>query len=322
MKPKLFVLLAILAILPGRLSIAQESQKLPHRTYMFAQKDTSSLYLDVYDPASSAPTQINGKDKPTVLFMFGGGFKGGHRDSKSYLPWFKRLTEDGFRVVSIDYRLGLKGVTKMGLGQVDLLENAIRIAVEDLYSATLFIMENSDMLGIDPDNMVISGSSAGAISVMQGEWELCNGSELSRMLPEGFNYAGVMSFSGAVFSRKGTVRYPVEPCPILMFHGTADKIVRYGQIKFFNMKFAGAKVLTKSLKKGDCNYEVYRFKDRGHEIASSMSWCYDEEMRFIRENVMKGSKVIIDAMVDDKTLPVPDWAKKNQTGRDLYRPEK
>lgn len=43
----------------------------PDGTYMFAQRDTCDLYLDVYDPAPGSVTTLDGKTKPTVLFMFG-----------------------------------------------------------------------------------------------------------------------------------------------------------------------------------------------------------------------------------------------------------
>ena len=55
------------------------------------------------------------------------------------------------------------------------------------------------------------------------------------MLPQDFNYAGVMSFSGAILSREGKVDFKSETCPVLMLHGTADALVPYKQIAILNL---------------------------------------------------------------------------------------
>ena len=283
----------------------------PSGTYLFASKDGQDLFLDVYDPAEGSQTEIDGCAKPTVIFMFGGGFRGGERNKAYYTKWFKMMTDSGYRVISIDYRLGLAGAGKIGVKDSGLVENAINLAVEDLYSATAFIVENAGSLGVDPSRIVISGSSAGAISVLQADYELCNGFERARILPEGFRYAGVMSFAGAVFSRDGKVKYAVEPSPTLMFHGTADKVVNYKQIWFFKLRFAGTSVLSRSFKEGGYNYNIYRYQDCSHEIASCMSQFFSEEIRFLETNVMRGEKRIVDAVVTDPDVPVSRWKGKD-----------
>ena len=150
--------------------MAASAQITPDATYMFAQRDTCDLFMDVYEPADGSQTSIDGVEKPAVIFMFGGGFIRGTRDDESYNSWFKLMTDNGYRVISIDYRLGLKGSNKVGIAQVNVLDKAIHMAVEDLFSATNFIIENADQFEVDPSNIVISGSSAGAISVMQAEY--------------------------------------------------------------------------------------------------------------------------------------------------------
>lgn len=269
----------------------------PDGTYLFAEKDGESLYLDVYEPAKGSATSLDGKQKPTILYVFGGGFKGGHRDSKAILPWFAEMTAEGYRVVSIDYRLGLKDAREVGLKQAALIYDAIQMAVEDLFSATLYIIDNAAQLGIDPSNIVVSGSSAGAITSLQAEWEICNGGTAAGVLPKGFNYAGVMAFAGAVYSKQGGIRYATKPAPTLLFHGKCDDIVKYGQIWFFKQRFAGSDVLVKALSKADANYNIYRFGGKKHEIASSMVRNLPEELRFLETNVVLGQKRIVDADV-------------------------
>ena len=281
---------------------AKEAPISPDGTYLFAERDTCELYMDVYNPAKGSKTSIDGKKKPTIVFMFGGGFIGGQRDDASYNGWFRTLTQNGYRVVSIDYRLGLKGSNKVGVAQVNVLDKAIHMAVEDLFSATAFMIENADALGIDPSNIVVSGSSAGAITVMQAEYEICNRTKWTAELPEGFNYAGVMSFSGAILSRKGKVKYAEEPCPTLMLHGTADELVPYKQIAFFNLGFFGGGKLVERFKKFGYNYNMFHFIDYGHEIAGAMYTTTDLQFKFLECNVMGGKDRIVETWIEDPNV--------------------
>lgn len=287
------------AILLGASAYAQGSLLSPDGTYLYARRDTCDLFMDVYDPADGSEETFMGIQKPTVLFMFGGGFISGTRDDESYNSWFRMLTENGYRVISIDYRLGLKGTTKVGVAQVNVLDKAIHMAVEDLFSATNFIIDNADQFGIDPTDIVISGSSAGAISVMQAEYEIANRTEWASVLPEGFNYAGVMSFSGAILSRKGKVKYETAPCPTMMLHGTADKVVPYRQIALFNLGFFGGGKLVERFKKFGYDYNMYHFIDYGHEIAGSMYSTLDLQLKFLESNVIQGKKRTIEAWISD-----------------------
>ena len=311
------IITAVLMTVSAALTLqAKETPISPDGTYLFVQRDTCDLYLDVYNPAKGSQTSINGKTKPTVVFMFGGGFIQGTRDDESYNDWFKMLTQHGYRVVSIDYRLGLKGSNKVGIAQVNVLDKAIHMAVEDLFSATNFMIDNAESLGIDPSNIVISGSSAGAISVMQAEYEVCNRTSWASVLPADFNYAGVMSFSGAILSRKGKGKYAEAPCATLMLHGTADALVPYKQIAFFNLGFFGGGKLVERFKKFDYNYNMYHFIDYGHEIAGSMETTLDLQLKFLENNVMQGDKRVIEAWLSD-----PDVYKGfgPQSRKELYK---
>lgn len=287
----------------------------PDGTYLFAKRDTCDLFLDIYNPSKGSVTTFDGKEKPTIIFMFGGGFIRGTRDDESYNKWFRQLTSNGYRVVSIDYRLGLKGENKVGVAQVNVLDKAIHMAVEDLFSATVFLMDNSTELGINPDNLLISGSSAGAITVMQAEYEIANRTSWASVLPENFNYAGVMSFSGAILSREGKVDFKNDPCPTLMLHGTSDELVPYEQIAVFNLGFFGGGKLVKRFQKYDLNYNMYHFIDYGHEIAGSMDTTLDLQLKFIETNVIQRKKRIVEAWISD-----PDVYKGAgpQSRKELY----
>ena len=315
MKRLIFSIMTLITA-AGLVAEAAEPTITPDGTYIFEKRDTCDLFLDIYNPAEGSQTCIDGNEKPTILFMFGGGFIRGTRNDESYLPWFKAMTEDGYRIISIDYRLGLKGSDKVGVAQVGALDKAIHMGVEDLYSATNFLNENAAELGINPSNIVIAGSSAGAIIAMQAEYEICNGTSWTSVLPEGFRYAGVMSFSGAILSREGKVDYRLHsPAPTLMMHGTSDELVPYDQIAILHLGFFGGGKLVDRFQKFGYNYNMYHFIDYGHEIAESMSTTMDLQKRFLETNVMKGKKRIVEAWISD-----PDVYKGSgpQSRKELY----
>ncbi len=116
-------------------------------TEEFAVKDTNHLFLDVYMPSLHATDSTY----PCLIYVFGGGFMEGKRNDSVSVKAFEQLSEKGYVVVAIDYRLGLKGIHKMGASHVKTLEHAIRIAVEDLYSATNYVYKNASRFHINPN---------------------------------------------------------------------------------------------------------------------------------------------------------------------------
>ena len=302
--------LLISVILYGLPGLAQNSIIEPSVTCLYATKDSTDLYMDLYYPEDGS------EGKATIIFAFGGGFKFGHKREEKALKWFRHLTSDGFTVAAIDYRLGLKDFKVTGISKalIDALEKSISMATEDLLCATDFLIRNREMLGIDTSRIIAGGTSAGAITALQAEWEICNGTEAASILPEGFNYAGVISWSGAIYNRKGGPVYEKAPCPTVFFHGMKDNIVTYNKIQLGKRYFGGTGALTKQYEKSGFNYNVYRYPDRGHEVAGTMESSYFEVMRFIESNVLQGERRIVDAIVTDPTLVVPDWAKNGLKG--------
>ena len=295
MKKLLVAFILALAVLPAG---AQEKI-----TVEFAHRDTCTLSLDIYKADSAL------ENAPTILYVFGGGFKEGDR-ARGTGKWFSTLNSYGFNVVSIDYRLGLKGVKMGGLSFVGQLENAINLAVEDLFSATEFLIENGARYGIDSSNIVLAGSSAGAITVLQAEYEICNGGRLAAVLPEGFNYTGVMSFSGAILDRENWgLKFVKKPCPILLLHGTDDKLVPYKRIAVFKDSFNGTDAIAKVLKRNSFPFTVLRYSGRGHEVSTYGAYCVKEEIAFIEKHVVESSETITDSMVTDPDAPSSAWGR-------------
>lgn len=267
------------------------------KNYEYAQRDTCKLTMDVYSPA-------NLKNSNTcIIFVFGGGFINGSKSDKGNVNYCKALADRGFIVSAIDYRLGLKGVQNVGVFNTKPMRNAINIAVEDLYSATNFLLQHANAFNINPETIIISGSSAGAVTVLQADYELANRTKIADVLPPNFRYAGVISFAGAVLSYDGQPSYQNKPAPTLMFHGTADKLVQYNKIQFFKKGFFGTNALVKRFEKFDYSFYAYRYRDRGHEIAViPMKRNLNEIESFITDYVILGKQLKKDVTVKDNDL--------------------
>ncbi len=233
------------------------------QTFVYAVKNDSSLALDVYR-MKDADQAVK---KPAIIFVFGGAFVTGRRDDTIYNAYFNYLTENNYMVISISYRLGLKGVQHVSKFNIKPLRNAVDMAVADVYDATKWVIGHADSLGVDTSTIILSGSSSGAITTLTAEFERKNEYAAAATLPAGFEYAGLITFSGAILSFKGKLSYKDTPAPRLMFHGTADKIVPYQKIRFFNKGFYGSAWIAKYMKEHAIPYYLYSEEGMGHEIA-------------------------------------------------------
>lgn len=230
-------------------------------TYTFAEKDGQELKLDVYMPEDSL------NEHPCIVFAFGGGFKMGARDEASYQKFLTEMAENGIVGVSIDYRLGLKDKKIKNLIQLaKILENSVNMAVEDMVSAVEFVLKNAADLKVNTKQIMLSGSSAGAITALQTDYYLCN--EKVKNLPEDFRFAGVISFAGAVASFGEKLEYKKQPAPVLFMHGTKDELVTYNKKVVLKRGMYGSNYLIENIwVKNNWPYMALRFRNFGHEVA-------------------------------------------------------
>lgn len=298
MERKIFTFTLLLSLLLSSLPLLAEGRA---QTYQYAEKGGAPLYLDHYRPDEGA------EPRGTVIFMFGGSFQTGTRDAERYLPWFGQLTRAGYSVVSIDYRLGMRGkeydFSLFGLlPTASKVQQAVDIAVEDLFDATAWLIHHRKQLGIDPDRLILSGSSAGAMAVLSAEWELCNRTPRARVLPEDFRYIGVISFAGAILSHEGVPTYRREPCPQLLLHGTEDTTVVYEGMRLGRVAWYGSSKLADLYSRAGYNYCIYRYAGLDHKVADLMKELWPETLRFLERNVMRHQYHIVDATVVDPSL--------------------
>lgn len=258
-------------------------------SHIYSIVDSDTLRLDHYTSAKC----VKGGMRPALIFMFGGGFKGGSRSAEQYGDFFSWLAMEGVDLFSIDYRLGLKGLTQESICSpedfVAKLGGAVQMAVEDLYRSTAYIVESAKEWGIDPNRVFVAGSSAGAISVLQGEYLRVNRSPLAALLPEGFKYAGVISFAGAVMSLSSEPVWQSTPAPIMLYHGTSDSNVPYDSLVVplgadMSAGLFGSNSIARSLADSPASVWFVSVAGADHVVAESpMDKSRKEILSFIEE---------------------------------------
>lgn len=286
-------------------------------TYLYAEKDTSKLYLDVYVP------QVQNDQHSCLIFVFGGGFINGKRDDNQVQKVKKHYTDKGYVVIAIDYRLGMRGQSNYSaLIALKKFEAAINMAAEDLISALDFTIKNlleTKEYRINPENILVMGSSAGAITALQTDYAICNGYLNSGILPENFHLAGVISYAGAIFSTHGKPKYKNHaPAPTLLCHGTKDQLVNYKKTQLANIGFFGSDAIARQFKKNGSSYHIRRYPGLGHQVAI----LYNDEFafidQFIDEQVFSKNCIQIDEIYYNAGIE-PKWM--NLRVRDLKKAE-
>lgn len=278
-------------------------------TYPFVERD-STLYLDVHQPA------VARADRAAVLSVFGGGFIVGKRNDSYQTALADSLVNRGFTVINIDYRLGLKDSVMVAknshLMDLDkLFQYSIDIATEDCAAAVKWVVEHADEIDIDPAKIALTGSSAGAITVLQLDFCRVNGWPQAAALPEGWKPAAVISYSGGVLCKASDLKYKTNPAPTLLLHGTKDKIVAYNEFGIpFHPKLFGSKTIDRKMKSQDIPHWFIRFEGIGHEVASWFPGSVDLFCAFFNQ-CLSGRVSNLDATMNDEVLQPTEWTNMN-----------
>jgi poly(3-hydroxybutyrate) depolymerase len=254
------------------------------QTYTYSSKNGQKLDIDVYSPVFDSE-----EHRAVVIYVHGGAFTGGTRNSPDIVQFCKKLAGYGYVCASISYRLTRKDIPT-GFGcdcpATDKL-NTFQAAVQDLQDATFFLIERRESFSIDPQRIILAGSSAGAETVLNTAYQppMCYGLDSGPV-----SYAGVISMAGAI---PDTVKiYPESAIPSLLFHGTCDDLVPYATAPHRYCKkeqpgyllLYGSWSIADKLAKLHVPYWLYTTCGGGHEMAGKpmteyfdviTKFCYD-----------------------------------------------
>ena len=188
-------------------------------THTYATKDGENLVLDVYSSAFDVESE-----RALILYVHGGGFQAGERNSEDIEAFCRNLAGYGYLTVSMSYRLTRKDKeTKFGCDCPEIEKRStFQAAVEDVQDATYYLIENREVIGFNPQKIILAGSSAGAETVLNTAYQppYCYGLDSGPV-----SYAGVISMAGAIPDT--TSIFEDSAIPSLLFHGTNDDLVPY-----------------------------------------------------------------------------------------------
>lgn len=217
------------------------------------------LFLDLYTPEGDCTA-----NRPTVLFVHGGGFTGGSKDNGNIVQISEEITRRGLNLVSIQYRLDpqnplpsqafidvVEDIAGTGINddEDDRLD-AIGAAFEDTVAALNFLEANQDDLCVDTSRIALWGSSAGAFTVLQVGYGL-NQFGIDRPEP-----AVVVDYWGGLFRDSDL---EMGEAPFLVIHGTNDPTV----------DFVEARQITDRADVVAVNFAFYTVEGAGHGFGNT-----------------------------------------------------
>ena len=143
--------------------------------------------------------------------------------------------------------------------------------------------------------------------MLQAEYQLCQATPLPALLPEDFHYAGVIAFAGAIANVEAP-KWVKQPCPILLFHGDADRTVPYRQAALPGLGgLWGSATIAESLAAIHAPYTFYRIGNAGHEVSSTpMHNQLQDILSFLHRQVDKQEALAIECASHDPATPLQE----------------
>ena len=210
---------------------------IPYGNNITASGSNISLVLDIYRPVGDVVT-----NRPVVIVAHGGFFLGGSNNGSDVVPLCEDLAKMGYVVASMSYRLGIDDFFNLA---TSLQEAAMR-GVQDAKAAIRFFRKShateGNPWGIDPERIVLGGSSAGGFIALHAAYvdDLSeipssvdfNANGLSGGIEGDSGSPGYSSETLSIFSISGAIGdadwISAGNTPIVSTHGTNDGTVPFG----------------------------------------------------------------------------------------------
>lgn len=262
----------------------------PPKTEVYAIKDGEELILDIYQPENDTANH-----RPLIVFMHGGGFSGGSPKHSDLVRFSEIAAAKGYVVVQIAYRLTRKGQSFgcdfEASGKIETFKDA----AEDFMDAVSYLVDKKSELRIDPQNIIVGGSSAGAEAVLSAVYNpglMFEDHEAYRNL----NFAAVISLAGAILDARHIGEK--NAVPGIFFHGTKDNLVPYATAPHHfcdpaqpgYLMLDGSKTIAKKLEDLNSSYMLISVEGAGHEISGVPFEEFPLLFRFLKKVVLEDKK--------------------------------
>ena len=232
---------------------ATNKKNKPTKEVVYKTIGDTKLKLYVFEPADHKASD----QSTAVVFFFGGGWNGG--TPKQFYEQSRFLADKGVVCFTADYRVKSRH-------KVTPVE-----CIADAKSAIRWVRQHAKELGINPNQIVAAGGSAGGhiaacTGVLKGQDAANEDASISSVpnamilfnpvldtSPEtGFSPKRFPKGKETVFSPNHNIRKGIAPT--LLFHGTADKTVPFEQASQF----------AKQMKEAGNRCDLHSFEGKGH----------------------------------------------------------
>ena len=279
-------------------------------TYTYAEKPSDTLQLDLYTPEGDGESA-----RPLLLYVHGGGFSGGQRNSDGIDRFCRTTAARGYAVATMSYTLVMKGKSFSCDQPAPNKIETFRLTGQDVVRATRFLIDRADTLGIAPSQVVLLGSSAGAEAILHtAYWPATRTIDGQALLPTNFRYAGVISMAGALVSLDWVTAD--SAIPTQFFHGTCDNLVPYGAAPHHYcdasepgyMPLYGAEAIAEKLRALGKPYYLYTVCRGRHEWAGEpLSNNVAEIIDFLYHDVLNREQRQIHRITSSEQEACPDY---------------
>jgi acetyl esterase/lipase len=250
--------------------------------HKFATIDNENLEMDFYRPEGA-----KGK-LPVVVYVHGGGFNSGSRNSQGIQLFARRLAKRGYGFLSVSYRLTLKDKGAECEIPTALKQQAIITAAEDVSLGIQYMLNNPSLFPIDSDKIILAGSSAGAEAILHLAYSPNKSKNLGNV-----KFAGIVAIAGALIDPNAITQ--LNAVPTLLFHGTDDTVVPFNtgihqsckQSDAGYFQLHGSRVIANKLKELGKPYYLFTINKGTHDWAGiPTKRCFTEINDFLYHDVL------------------------------------
>lgn len=193
------------------------------------------LLLDVYQPTDIGLGRVR-PNRPAVILQDGGAWTSGEKDNGRVVTPAVYLAQRGYTVFIADYRQvgdgaisgpgpwqnlefsgngsGMGGLVKIYPGA-----NIIRAGIEDFATAISFVRTNAASFGINPNLIAAGGGSAGAVNVMDLQYN-------NNPVDPAYRAQAVVSLVGTMYGDWDKVQ--AGGPPLYLWNNALDPVIWYG----------------------------------------------------------------------------------------------
>tara|TARA_B100000676_G_C18054811_1_gene833685 strand:- start:650 stop:1744 length:1095 start_codon:yes stop_codon:yes gene_type:complete len=238
------------------------------------------LDMDIYEP-----TDDTEENRPVIIFIHTGAFFSGHNELDDVTDLSIAAAKRGYVAVSINYRLGLNVLSSYSG------ERAVFRGVQDASAAIRFLREHHEDFNIDPENIFIWGTSAGAFIGLHLAFSEENERPQSTYGNSSDPDLGCIHCEGNEYDQNGKPNALVScwgaigdldwidaenNIPTVLYHGTLDPIVPFESGFPFTIDIAlpivyGSSLINDKLNELDIQNELYAEEGELHEYWGTVN---------------------------------------------------